>query len=100
MFSNQNPRIETITAPVKSDNLSIITNGAVLVIGTSNLFFNNCDFTSSPSCPGVADIEKLDMYIRKPCLRGTEIALFFSSIVHLRNNAHQLTLTSVSITGR
>ena len=68
MFNSQNPIIETIIAPVRSDNLSIMTSGAVLVTGTSNLFFNNCDLISSPSCPGVADIEKLAMYMRKLCL--------------------------------
>ena len=57
---NHNPRIETNIAPVKSYSRSMMINGAVFATGMLNLFFNNCDFINYPSCPGVADNEKLD----------------------------------------
>lgn len=99
MFSNQNPRIETIIAPVRSYSLSIITNGAVLVIGTSNLFFSNCDLINSPNCPGVAESEKLEIYTRKFAFSGIKTLCFFNKIDQRRNKAIQLVLTTPSIIG-
>jgi hypothetical protein len=87
-------------APIRSYVLSIIIRGAVLEIGTLNLFFNNFDLTTSPTAPGVADNAKLEIKIIKFDFNGIEIFRFFNSNVHRINNTHQLSETNIRIRGK
>ena len=78
----------------------MMTRGAVFATGMLNLFFNNCDFINSPSCPGVADNEKLDKYMTKLDLKGIETLTFFNKIVHLKKSTNQLIDTKDIISGK
>lgn len=94
------PNIETIIAPIRSYNLSIKTNGAVLDTGTSNLSFSNFDLINSPNWPGVAESEKLAKNIIRLGLIGIEISKFFKRIDHLTKSTSQLAKIVLRINGK
>ena len=79
----QSPNIETPIIPIMLYNCSTKTIGAVFSLGIPNLFFNSCDFISSPTFPGVIDNAKPDRYIFRLSLTGTCMFEFFNNKFHL-----------------